>query len=256
MLAANLQNQQPSSVWRSTSAATQDIIYYMPNGGVMRALGIFNHNLTTSAYIETFFSTDAFATIAKQLIFNVTNPYVLGLGLEPLGICTLGSTGLCQPIPGTSLNNFYLFDEPLVYPYTLVRINDPDNPDGFIQAGRIVLGNYWQPTYNPSYGYRQQLQVSDSGRESRSGAWYARQKPQHNEFSMSFPWLDAGEAAQLNTMIRQVGQYKNILFAAYPRGSGPEKMQNLGLCFLKSQSGFSRDEHLFRKFDLTLREAL
>jgi hypothetical protein len=256
MLAANLQNQQPSSVWRSTSAATQDITFDLGAASPVKHMYLGNHNLSTGATVQVFLSDNNFSTVAKTYTFGITSMYVLGLGLEPLGVCTLGSTDACEDIAGTYLRNFFLLDGTDSYRYVKVRFIDPGNSDGFIQLGRLVLGNIWQPTHNVNYGYKQNLTLTSKGRESRSGAWYARQRPQHNEFSMSFPWLDAGEAAQLNTMIRQVGQYKNILFAAYPHESGPEKMQNLGLCFLKSQSGFSRDEHLFRKFDLTLREAL
>jgi hypothetical protein len=90
---------------------------------------------------------------------------------------------------------------------------------------------------------------------------------------MSFSYLDAGEAAQLNTMIRQCGQIvgnggvsrsgstyargtKNILFVAFPTQSDVEHIQNLGLCFLESQGGFTRADPRHRTFDLVLREAV
>lgn len=255
MLASNLQNQQPQSMWRSTGVNNQDITFDFGTAQTMRLFYIENHNLTTGAWISVFFSSDNFTTIANQLSYNVTNPYVLGLGMEPLGVCTLGSTDICNPLPGTKLRNFYLFASQ-VYRYAKVRINDPFNADGYVQAGRIVLANYWQPTNNVDFGYKQNLGITSDGSFSRSGAWYARRRNQQNLFSMQFSFLSDGETATMNNMIRIVDRDKNIFFAAFPDESTAQLANNLGLCFLESHSGVTYSLPQYREFQLNLREAV
>jgi hypothetical protein len=256
MPVTHLQNQQPSVPWRSTGCASETVTFDLGIAAPMKLLYLGNHNLTTQAVVTVEFSADNFSTIAKTYTFNITSPYVLGLGLEPLGVCTLGSTDACNDIPGTYLRNFFLLDGTDSYRYVRVRFVDPLNSDGYIQAGRVILGNYWQPRFNISFGYNQ-----------------APLANLENKFSMSFSYLDAGEASQLNIMIRQVGQIvgnggvsragstyargtKNILFVAFPTQSDVEHIQNLGLCFLESQGGFTRVDPKHREFSLVLREAL
>jgi hypothetical protein len=113
--AENLNSDLVENKWRSTSSLiTLDCDTELPQGSLNDTMAILNHNLTGGAQVTIYASNVSnFATIEKTI--NLT----------------------------PSANNiFWAADEAPKegYRYWRFSIDDPDNPDGYIEIGTIVFG--------------------------------------------------------------------------------------------------------------------
>lgn len=116
----NLNTDVVEQVYRSgagTDAFVQlDSDTGVPQGVSIDTIAILNHNLTKSAQVQVQGSLDNFATPA-QIVYNIP--------VEQINMYYISPT---FP-PSTGQNRYWRF-----------IIQDPDNPDGYIQIGTILYG--------------------------------------------------------------------------------------------------------------------
>jgi hypothetical protein len=136
-------------------------------------------------------------------------------------------------------------------------INDPTNPDGYIQAGRLGLGNYWQPRFNVSFGYAAGRVLNTKTITTISGATRGRRRTQHRAIELELNYLDAGEESVLQSMISVVDAVKNVYFSAYPHLSpSTESKMHSGLFFIDEVGLPVRVDAHHRSLTLRLKEAI
>ena len=149
----NVLNEQPSRVWRTTSDTTQQIIVDL---GALTTVNVnfaalLWTNLTTAASIRCRFG-----------------PTLVSIG----GGTPTFDSGTITPITQAQVDmgrqHYVGFDTDggAVTRYLKFEISDAANPDGYIQAGRILLGNAWQPAINMQYGNA--FGFVDKSRKTRS----------------------------------------------------------------------------------------
>ena len=132
--AANLQSQQPKKVWRSASASDYlNVTFAAPIAANMLAL--VGHNLSSMGT----FRVRAAATLAN----TVTAP-VVDTGYQSVWPATGKPVAPQWPRRLSMLT----WSNDAAYLYYRVDILDPDPATTYIEAGRLVLGRYWQPTFN------------------------------------------------------------------------------------------------------------
>ncbi len=132
--AANLQSQQPKKVWRSASASDYlNITFAAPIAANMLAL--VGHNLSSMGV----FRVRAAATLAG----TVAAP-ALDTGFQSVWPATGKPVAAYWPRRLSALT----WSNDAAYLYYRVDILDPDPATTYVEAGRLVLGRYWQPTFN------------------------------------------------------------------------------------------------------------
>jgi len=88
---------------------------------------------------------------------------------------------------GFTLNLIHIPTDPVANRYVRVFIEDPMNPDGYVQFGRFFLSSDWQPSLNASYGLQLGYESRTLVDEAISGAEFfdVRKAPRVVRFSIN-----------------------------------------------------------------------
>ena len=132
--AANLQNIQPKKKWRTTSLTPYLTLDFGAAGCAANGFALIGHNLTSAATIR----------VRGKATFPVTS--------SPTVDTTASSAWPATGKPADTYWPHYLswlaWSNAVALRYWRVDIADSGNADGYVQAGRLMLGTYWQPTTN------------------------------------------------------------------------------------------------------------
>ncbi len=250
MLPDNLLNNQIQSKWRSTTTAQQIL---SGNLGELLPVGYFcfyAHNLSPTSTIRFVLSINAdYSNPSIDQTFNGLEP-TYGLG-ELLGLY----------LGGYSLETFFTkytvqWFTQVFGQYWKVIITDPDNTDGYIQAGRLKFGEYFEGFYNMSWGYASDIKTNSKVVISESLARYVRKRAQQRTFSIDFSYLNELEEQTIINMISQIDIKNDILFSAYPLLGTSQENLHTALCFMESWKPRSRVSVPFRTWGLNLVESV
>lgn len=104
--------------------------------------------------------------------------------------------------------------------YWRVEVDDTTNPDGYVEAGRVFIGEVWQPTYNASYGWKLGVDADTRIDKAVSGTEYFDRRSPARTQTFSLDWLTADEAFQraFDLHWRQ-GLDREVFFIADPADS-------------------------------------
>ena len=104
--------------------------------------------------------------------------------------------------------------------YVTVEINDTANADGYVQIGRLFVGGFLQPTYNPEYGLQDGLRDLSTTDAAESGAFWGNEKRRLRYTSFVLGWVTPTDAAYLHEMQRTLGTIGEVLYIPYPENPG------------------------------------
>jgi hypothetical protein len=101
--------------------------------------------------------------------------------------------------------------------YWRLEITDTTNADGYVEAGRLFLGQAWQPTYNFTYGAGIAYADDSIVEQALGGSEYFDARPVRRIISLRFDALTDAEAMQMMLdMQRLRGTTGEILFCWDP----------------------------------------
>lgn len=203
--AANLKVDSKSLVWRSTgSTATLTVT--------------LSTSSTINGIVLPFTNLGPTATITVTL----SNGYTTG-------------AVLCAPYSGTELwNPASIPTGTSTYSYgggTYARVWFPrqtsittvtiaiNNIAGYIEASRLIIGEYWSPTYNTSYGLSAQIQDLSSHQRSESGDLITNRGTIHNTMNFTLDYLNVTDRVQLISLLKNNGMYRPIFISLFPDNS-------------------------------------
>lgn len=143
-------------------------------------------------------------------------PVTYGWGEQPWGLDGWGGYSSSKKLLGYVT---YWFDDVLAQ-YMVVNITDPDNEDGYVEAGRILLGNSLSPAYNMAYGagvdYRSQTVL----KRSRAGGLLSDNRPSYRTLDFSLPYLSEQEGLDILDMMDNPSNKGDSLVSLYPDNDG------------------------------------
>jgi hypothetical protein len=103
--------------------------------------------------------------------------------------------------------------------YITIEIVDPYNTDKFVEISRLIIGNYWSPIFNTSYGlYTQLVDTSDYTR-TESGDVVLTAGIIYNTMSFDLTYMVQRDRVSLNSLVRVVGKRKPIFVSLFPDNS-------------------------------------
>jgi hypothetical protein len=131
---ANLQTVQPQKKWRST--ATDDYVLVTAAAPLAwSALALVGHNLTSAATLRV--------RGADSLDALTTAP-----AIDTGAVSAWPSTGKPNARSWPNWLSLVTWANTATLRFWRLDISDPANADGYLEAGRLVIGAPWQPTYN------------------------------------------------------------------------------------------------------------
>ena len=103
----------------------------------------------------------------------------------------------------------------------VIELADPGNPAGYLDCARIVVGPYWQATYNASYGASAgQVDRSTTSRTD-AGELRTDRAGQHDAITLDLGALLPEDRQRASALIRQSGVGRNIFLSAHAGNGDP-----------------------------------
>lgn len=205
LVAANMLTEVKSQVHRSTG---NFVIYTLqwPTDQRVNCVALPCTNLHAGAIITVTLKNAASTTIAsanKSTVITFDAPTTHTVNDFALG----KFTSICVYLP-TVLTTVRSVE---------ISVNAAGIPAGFIDCSRIVIGEYWSPTFNFENGIN--LDITDSSTISRTNAGelvYDRGFI-NSKLEFKYALLEDVDRDKLISIFKEVGIYKNILINLFPR---------------------------------------
>jgi len=147
-------------------------------------LAILNHNISSDATIKAIGADDEdFTTnkVEETITYNANNLY-------------------------------FFFDSAETKQYWKIEIQDPTNPNGYIQIGHILLGAYAE--LNKAYGKDYDKGKEDLSEEeySDSNVLYGQQKEPLDSMTLPYKGLSDTSVSSILAMFEEAGRSKAVIF--------------------------------------------
>lgn len=239
IIAKNLVDTASSIVASSTSGGL--IAENMRNeykGSVHRSIG------TSVTYTITLPSATAVGGIALPAV-NLSGSATIRARLYNGGL--VADSGVINACPGSTLelwdwsqplnaNSFIYggasktaiwFDNQVAASSVVIDIVDTGNSAGYIDCAKIVVGNYWEPTYNISNGISVTITDLSSISRADSGDLIPGRDIIYDTLSFDFSILLEQDKNALIQLMRKVGSSRNILVSVFPDNNSLLEQENI-----------------------------
>jgi hypothetical protein len=224
---SNLANNTKSKVWRSTATSATFLAALSPSRNVT-SVAIPFCNLTATATIRVRgFSSNP--TLSGTTVVGGTQVWDSGTILA----CPWASNlvaGLSTPPSGVSVYSYgggkharcYVPNNDTVTGIT-IELVDTSNTAGYIEAARLVIGSYWSPTFNTSYGLS--IEPVDLSKHERtdSGDLVTTTLPKFNKLSFDLKYLNEEDRVELIKIIRTNGYSIPMFVSLFPYATDANK---------------------------------
>ena len=217
---SNLQTREYAQVARTTGATSLTITASLTRLRKIGAFAVVNHNLSVTATVQfkAYYGADNTSTLVwdsgvlaawpvnhdqSLLVFEDVDFWEAKISNEEREYYTKLAT--------------WFAPDNLAARFFEIIITDPDNPDGYVQLGRLFISGWWQPTVAPEYGDIEHNIVDPSEMQivPETGTRYYRKLKKYRTTRISWKHLTLQEAWHgLNDAQRFEGTTGEMLFAA------------------------------------------
>lgn len=236
----NLKLDPKSQVWRSgsvTTAATNGV--YTAKANLVVA---FATTTTVGGVILPFCNLSSTATIrlrgytntAPTLSGTVDAPVVTAPGTQvfdtgavlacpyqPLGAWNWGTQPLgvnSYSYGGGTYGRAWLSTQ-TACTSLLIEIVDTANYSPYIEASRLVVGSYWSPKFNTSFGLSNTYRDLSSNARSESGDIISNRGVIYNSISFDLSYLTPADRLEMSRILKGNGISKPLLISLFPDNS-------------------------------------
>jgi len=193
--------------------------------GTLSGMTLVGHNLTGGATVRLYLYSNAAGTVQ---IYDSTalaigtrqawgNPAGSPNGGLAWGVLPWMSTG---QIPGTPEYFSHWFTAIANAAAFKIVITDTNNADGYLQIGRIYLGNYWSPRLNVGNGLSMEWRESSTTTRTDGGSLRTEGYMPYRAFSFSLDGMIESDRAEFSEIVRRVGKRVDFLISFYPTLGG------------------------------------
>lgn len=177
-----------------------------------RGLILCNTNATVDAQIR---ATGYYDVAGTDRSFDITFDAYPAVGFTEEADWDLDNSWDGKPLPadleGFTQNAFTVLDDERYAVRIDFEVRDPDNPDGFFQAGRLLCANGWQPATNYVLGGSLSLETDTVVEKSMSGAEFFDVREPYRLYNIGFQNLREQEALDKGfELIRRAGVHGEI----------------------------------------------
>jgi hypothetical protein len=234
--AANLRVDSKSKVWRSGTTKKANFIVSFTTDRIIGGVAIPFCNLSTTAKIRirgytsatgapTHTGTLADPTItggATAIDINPTwsalaAPYeLLGLwnwGTVPLGVNTYSYGG------GTYARQWIPLGNQVAVRYVTVEIVDSSNTATYLEASRLIVGPYWSPKYNTSYGLSSTAKDLSRHTRTEAGDLNTIRGVRYNSLNFDLKHMDQNDRSRFLEIVKGNGLPRPVFVSLFPDNS-------------------------------------
>jgi hypothetical protein len=100
-----------------------------------------------------------------------------------------------------------------------ISLRDPTNPDSFIQATRLIIGDYWSPEVTADLGVQNGYADLSTNSRTESGSLRSQIRPGYHYLQFQLSSLSLEEGVTINHLIRTTGSHKGVFVSLYPQST-------------------------------------
>lgn len=215
----NIQNRTLSKVARSTddANASTKLRFTLDTARIIGAVGIINHNLSTTAqYRYRVYSDSAYTTLAYDSgTLDVWPQMPYGTyEWEDLRFWDLTITEEDRQLFTKTL--IHIPSQSVSEQYYQIEFFDTSNPDGYVELGRIFIGANYQPIINMSLGASIGYESTTLIDQAMSGAEYFDRRNSARVARFTLNNLTDEEAILNNDIQKISGTDQEVLYIYDP----------------------------------------
>lgn len=232
---ANLLKDGKSSIWRSATSSTTAVkanilVDFGTTSNIVGGVVLPFCNLTSTATIRVRLFTGTLPTLAGT-VDNPTINYTVGAGnttvvhdtgnvnacpYQPLGLWAWGSLplGVNAYAYGGGTYARVWFPQ-LACTSLAVEIIDT-NPSKYVEATRLIVGNYWSPTYNTSYGLSTGVKDLSEHTRTEAGDLVTNRGVRYNTMNFDLNWLTPSDRLSFSQIVKGNGLPKPLFISLFP----------------------------------------
>lgn len=192
----NLSDRQPSKVARTVGADPEDtaVIVDFGSGEPVRFVALIRHNLTQTGKWrvrlsnEPGFSAPVYDTGSVDIW-----PSAIPFGVGQWGEFNWGGRYDADEVATYGAQGIHAIDDAVRARYLRIDLTDPENPSGYLEAGRLVAGPAWQPSVNFQYGWSIEQVDESEVRRSRGGQAFVNARPKFRRMRFTIDHLEKDE---------------------------------------------------------------
>lgn len=132
-------------------------------------------------------------------------------GFAPLGVNAFSS--------GLPVHSVIWLPERVPAASVQIEINDQYNPDGHVEASRLVIGDVWSPETNFSTGSVLTWGNTDKQSRSEDGTLRTEVGIRMRKMSISFQGMPDSDRNRMAEIARQIGMKRDFLISACPQAN-------------------------------------
>lgn len=106
-----------------------------------------------------------------------------------------------------------------------ITVNDPGNPQGYVEVGYIVAGHVWTPSRNASWGASASVQDMTKNERTDGGDLMSSRGPMYRKLTLPFNDFDPVDRAALWALIRYNGLSHPFFASLYPEDADKGREQ-------------------------------
>jgi hypothetical protein len=225
LAAANLLTDIKSQVWRSTATSAQLTVTWS-NLRTIKAVILAHTNLTNAATMRVRgytlttdtpgVATAVFDTTALTCC-AVTSATAMGWDLNVPGVANFSYGGGVYAglfFTGGSVRKLY------------IELVDSGNAAGYVEAARLITGDYWEPTYNADFGLKLGYKDDSVHTRTDSGDLITDIKPRAKMLTFDYGDLIPADREVLMRILRSNGLPSPIFISVFPGDTDKNKEQD------------------------------
>lgn len=227
----NLQNPSVKKVWRSTDTASQTISGPFGEMVNVNAVYLKNTNVTGTRPFTIVLSDDGFTTIKYAYRFG---PYPKVLSYREAMAYLPASSGGERLVDANGdavldgngdavLEASYSVSLPVTATHMRLLVDDADNSDGYLEMGRVKLGEYFDAPNSNNVAVGPELSYVERGElvQTRGGGFRAEQETPQRRIRVTYETVADSDAWTINgesfaEIMEHVGQRDDIVIDVYP----------------------------------------
>ena len=190
---ANVVDDLVGKPWRSTGDTSEQLVFDLGSAKQIKAIGIHVFNLTSAA------------TVKVQA--NATNSWGSPTLDDTVAMVTDADSNVLERLVWTGNQTLR---------YWRIDIADAANPDGYIQIGRVIGGDYWTPTINYANGFRPVMVDPSEGTPKPGRQSFWRQRKRFRRTGVTFPEIDRTDYEKWQAVFTKIGNSKPLLLMLDP----------------------------------------
>lgn len=253
---ANLQDTTRERVWRTANAAGTKTVYGdLADIRTLSGFALARHNLTGIATLRLrLYSQPAQAgtllydsgdLIDTSVAHGWGDPNY-GWGLFPWGSATIDT-----PVPIFA----HWFGPINACASFRLDITDASNADGYIQAARLVIGDYFEPAKNCSYPMRMGQRESSVQVRTEGGSLRTDSGQVWRQWSTALDMLTDSERSDLFDRLRRMGMSGDAVISVFPGAGGAIERDHCGLVKLTADADISATAYANWAIPLTFEDS-